>query len=376
MDNDNQNKNQKLPTRQELREQREKKQPKKPHIIAWIVGVLVTILVIAACYGGYVYHKTKTAIDQTYDPTNKVTQDSFNGKESFSILLLGTDTGALGRTDVRGNTDTMIITTVNPKTKTFSMMSIPRDTMAQMIGTENFSVHKINAAYNIGGAGMALKTTSTLLDVPLKYYVEVNMGGLEKLVDGVGGVDVDVPFTFSYGGYTFKKGKMHLNGKQALAYSRMRYDDPRGDYGRQLRQRQVIMSILQNSMSFDTLKNINEVTNSASKSIRTNLTFNSIMKIAKNYRDCIKNIKSDYLHGRGAMIGDASYQVMSDSELQRTSDIVRKSLNLAPVKLDNNETYQNSKNSDFNWNSSDSNQKYYVYEPNSDDWWNGDKLEP
>ena len=69
MDNDNQNKNQKLPTRQELREQREKKQPKKPHIIAWIVGVLVTILVIAACYGGYVYHKTKTAIDQTYDPT-------------------------------------------------------------------------------------------------------------------------------------------------------------------------------------------------------------------------------------------------------------------------------------------------------------------
>ncbi|MDK7094082.1 LCP family protein, partial [Gardnerella swidsinskii] len=78
--------------------------------------------------------------------------DSFSGKEPFNILLLGTDTGAFGRKEVRGNSDTMIIVTVNPAKKKLSLMSIPRDTMARMIGTESFSVHKINAAYNIGGA--------------------------------------------------------------------------------------------------------------------------------------------------------------------------------------------------------------------------------
>lgn len=370
MDNKPSNKNP-IPSRVEMN----KKPHKKRHIWLWIIGIIGLAIVGAACYGGYVYNKAKNAVDSTYDPKNAVKQDSFDGKHSFSILLLGTDTGALGRTEIRGNTDTMIIATINPQKKTFNLMSIPRDTMAEMIGTDNFSVHKINAAYNIGGAKMALNTTSTLLNVPLKYYVEVNMGGLEKLVDGVGGVDVNNSFKFTYGGYTFDKGKLHLNGKQALAYSRMRYDDPRGDYGRQVRQRQVIMSIIKNSMSVNTLKNLNQVLNSASKNVRTNLTFNSMINIVKNYRGCTDNMTSDYLHGRGAMIGDASYQVMSDSELQRVSDKVRKSLGLKTIKLNNNETYQNSKNKDFDWNSSDSNQKYYIYEPNGDDWWNGDNLE-
>ena len=201
----------------------------------------------------------------------------------------------------------------------------------------------------------------------------MNMGGMRKIVDGVGGVDVKVPLTFSYGGYTFTKGKtMHLNGSQALAYSRMRYDDPRGDYGRQLRQRQVITSILQHAVSVDTIKNLDSVLDSTSKNIRTNLTFDSMVAIAKNYRGCTQNISSDYLHGAGAMIGGASYQVMRDKELQRTSDIVRSELGLDSTKLDNNETYQNSKNPEFNWNSGDPNQIYYIYKPDSDELWEGD----
>src|SRR5699024_12171985 len=74
---------------------------------------------------------------------------------------------------------------------------------------------------------------------------------------GVGGVTVTPPLIFTYDGYTFTKGKtVHLNGNQALAYSRMRYDDPKGDYGRQLRQREVIMSVLEHALSFNTLKNL------------------------------------------------------------------------------------------------------------------------
>ena len=268
----------------------------------------------------------------------------------------------------------MILVTVNPAKKKLSLMSIPRDTMARMIGTDSFSVHKINAAYNIGGAKMAMQTTSKVLNVPIKYYISMNMGGMRKIVDGVGGVTVTPPLTFTYDGYTFTKGKkVHLNGSQALAYSRMRYDDPKGDYGRQLRQREVIMSVLEHALSFDTLKNLDSILGSVSTSLRTNLIFDSMVKISKNYRKCTNNMSSDYLHGVGAMIGDASYQVMSDRELQRTSNIVRNDLGLDSMDIDNNETYQNSMNSQFNWNSGDSNQVYYIYDPHTDELWNGDR---
>lgn len=351
---------------------KEKHSKKKP--IRIIIAVVLVLVLGLGAYAGSVYFKAKNAFDKTYDPKNAVKQDSFSGKEPFNILLLGTDTGAFGRKEVRGNSDTMIIVTVNPAKKKLSLMSIPRDTMARMIGTESFSVHKINAAYNIGGAKMAMQTTSKVLNVPIKYYISMNMGGMRKIVDGVGGVTVTPPLTFTYDGYTFTKGKkVHLNGSQALAYSRMRYDDPKGDYGRQLRQREVIMSVLEHAMSFSTLKNLDSILGSVSTSLRTNLTFDSMVKISKNYRKCTPNMSSDYLHGVGAMIGDASYQVMSDKELQRTSNIVRNDLGLDSMNIDNNETYQNSMNSQFDWTSGDSNQVYYVYDPYTDELWNGDR---
>ena len=351
---------------------KEKHSKKKP--IRIIIAVILVLVLGLGAYAGSVYLKAKNAFDKTYDPKTAVKQDGFSGKEPFNILLLGTDTGAFGRKEVRGNSDTMIIVTVNPDKKKLSLMSIPRDTMARMVGTESFSVHKINAAYNIGGAKMAMKTTSKVLNVPIKYYISMNMGGMRKIVDGVGGVTVTPPLTFTYDGYTFTKGKkVHLNGSQALAYSRMRYDDPRGDYGRQLRQREVIMSVLEHAMSFSTLKNLDSILGSVSTSLRTNLTFDSMVKISKNYRKCTSNMSSDYLHGVGAMIGDASYQVMSDRELQRTSNIVRNDLGLDSMDIDNNETYQNSMNSQFNWSSGDSNQVYYIYDPYTDELWNGDR---
>lgn len=355
-------------SRVEINHQREKKK----RVSRWIKYIIGIIFLFACIYVTAVYLKTKNAFDKTYDPQNSVTQAGFSSKKKFAVLLLGTDTGALGRHEKRGNTDTIIVATVNPNDKKVSLMSIPRDTMAEMIGSPRFSVHKINAAYNMGGPKMAMETVSKLLNVPLKYYITINMGGMTKLVDGVGGVDVVPPLTFTYDGCSFTKGvKTHLDGKKALAYARMRYDDPQGDYGRQLRQRQVIMSILKHSISFDTVKNLDEVLNTASNSIKTNIRFDSFISIFKNYRDCSNNMSNDYLHGNGAMIGDASYQVMSNKELNRVSKILREQLGLEYVELDNNETYQNSRNKQFDWLSGNQNQPYYIYEPNSNKLWHG-----
>jgi polyisoprenyl-teichoic acid--peptidoglycan teichoic acid transferase len=111
----------------------------------------------------------------------------------------------------------MMLVTINPKEKKTTMTSIPRDTLAEMVGTGSDSptYEKINCCVCVWKIDAAIKTVEKLLDVPINYYVTVNMEGLSKIVDAVGGVDVNVPFSWTdwnTGGQTFKKGKAHLDG--------------------------------------------------------------------------------------------------------------------------------------------------------------------
>lgn len=339
---------------------------KKKHVLSWIVSIVAIVVVIAASYSAYVYFKAKNAVDQTYDPSNRVEIKSgeFNGKKNFAVLLMGTDTGALNRTEKMGNTDTMILAVVNPKKKRYSLMSIPRDTMAQMVGASKFEVQKINAAYSIGGAKMAMASVSKLINVPIKYYAVVNMGGIMKMIRYVGGIDVKPTLSFEYGGYKFKKGQTtHMGGAGALAYSRMRYDDPEGDYGRQKRQRQVITTLIQKAVSVSSLSNLDSILESVSGNVRTNLPFSALQQIAMNYRKCANSSKSDYLHGYSVEIDGASYQVQPTKELQRVSDYVRKELGLQQEVVNNNETYQNQRNvaDGFSFTSTKT-QKYKIYD--------------
>ena len=232
---------------------------KNRHIWAWATGIILLVAVIAAVtYFASVYFKAKNAVDKTYDPATAVkTTGEFNGKKRFAVLLMGTDTGALNRTEKRGRTDTMILAVVNPAKKRYTLVSIPRDTMAQMVGSSSFTTEKINAAYEIGGARMSMDSVSALINVPIKYYAVVNMGGIMKMIRYVGGINIRPTLSFEYGGYVFKKGKLtHMGGAGALAYSRMRYDDPRGDYGRQERQRQVITTLIKKAVSVSSLTNL------------------------------------------------------------------------------------------------------------------------
>lgn len=191
------------------------------------------------------------------------------------------------------------------------MTSIPRDTVAEIVGRPQQDIEKINAAYNYGGEKMAINSVSKLVNVPIDYYLTINMGGLEKIVDAVGGVDVDNPFAFtsSYtGGQHFPKGEQHLNGSMALAYARMRHEDTTGDYGRQKRQQQVIKSIVKNALSIGTLTRLQTLLDSVSSNMRTNLTTDDMMSIFSNYRDTAKNMVSATLQGQDAWIGDGAYQ--------------------------------------------------------------------
>ena len=337
-----------------------------------IIGLLVTFAVmIAATWGAHAYFSLQSAlVSMNGNNGSTATSARIAAKKPISILVLGVDQGLEGRND-KGNSDTIILVTVNPTTKKATMTSIPRDTLTEILGeTSNTSYYmfKVNSAYQFGGSSGSVKTVSAMLNVPINYYVEVNMKALESLVNALGGVDVNVPFSFSYDWCDFKKGKQHLDGRHAIAYARMRYDDPRGDYGRQLRQRQIIQAVVKKGLSVNGLVNYQKLLKVFAKYVKTNLTFGDMTSLAINYRSAASNISSGYIQGHDATISGTSLQIASTEELQKWSNKLRKSLGLSTHTLTNQETRQNSLNETYNgvdFSSNETITNYTIYEANS-----------
>lgn len=247
-------------------------------------------------------------------------------------MLLGTDTGEFGRT-YKGRTDTMMLMVLDTQKNKTTIESIPRDMKVTLPDYPDYSPAKINSAYTYGGIDEVDKTINQYFKVPVNAYVLVNMKGLVKAIDKVGGVDVVSPLTFDYEGYSFKKGvKYHMNGKKALQFGRMRYDDPKGDYGRQERQRLVIMALLKKSANVQSILN-KDFLDSVSHSMQTNLTFNDMTQLATSYRDATETISSGYVKGSNDNEEGVSYQSVSVNERQRVSDKLRHALGLKEVTV-------------------------------------------
>lgn len=313
-----------------------KRDPKLRKRICWTLLVLTLIVFWGA--GTYIYHilnSAKDTLDKTYNGSNvtksRDVSSVLKDKRPISILLLGTDTGDLGRNDT-GRTDTIIVATLNPETKTTTLTSIPRDTKVRVPDSIN-SYDKVNSAYTIGGVSTAIETIQDTLDIPIDYYVLVNMRGLTQIVDAVGGITIKPLLTFKYEDADVTKGKtVTMNGKQALAYSRMRYDDPEGDYGRQKRQKQVIEAIVNKSLSVSAVSNYQKLLKSIGSNMQTDLTYGDMITIATSYKDAGQTIESNVLQGQDTMLDGLSYQVASASEKKKVSDAIRKQLGLDASK--------------------------------------------
>lgn len=300
------------------------------HPLAWSIMVILLILTAGILVFGYSqYKKAADTFGNTYQ-ASKSSRDSakiLKERKPFSILLMGTDTGELGRTD-KGRTDSLILATVNPKTNKTTFTSIPRDTKVVVPG-DSEPYEKINAAYTIGGPKTATEVVSKLFNVPIDFYAVVNMGGIEKMVNAVDGIDITPNLTFDYEGISVKKGKtVHMNGHTALQYTRMRYQDPLGDYGRQIRQRQVLEQVLKEGLKVSSVTKYSNILKSLNGNILTNLTFDDMMLAGAQYRGATKNIEEGTLQCDNATVDGVSYQVAPNDELLKVSNQVRKSLGL------------------------------------------------
>lgn len=300
-----------------------------------IVGIICVLLFLA---GGYEYHQLhNTAKGVFTNGDGKVDKKLAEGKP-VSVLAMGTDVGALNRGNSGGNTDTLEVITINPKKQSITMTSIPRDTLVRVDTSKGADYVKINAAYSIGGPKKTVKQVKELLGIPIDYYAVVNMGVLKKVVNAVGGVDVDNPFAFDYEGHHFPKGKQHLNGNNALKYSRMRYDDPNNDYGRQKRQQQIMSDVIHKFKKSGSVSAVNKILAAVKDGVKTDIPLDSISVLYGNYRPAMNNVKTYHFKGNNATIDGASFQIASPKEINRVSKLIRTQLGLDPITVDNYET--------------------------------------
>lgn len=297
------------------------------------VGLIVIFLAIVGvgAYAGRIYYDVNHTAQSVYKKKNKSIKNlrgqqaiHLDGQKPFSILLLGTDTGSLGRKE-QGRTDSMILATVTPQTKQTKMLSIARDSRVKIARTNKLA--KINSAYEYGGISNTINTVQNFLDVPVDYYVLLNMRGIEQLVNAVGGVKVNNKFTFNYEGKYFPKGVIYLNGADALKYSRMRYSDPDNDFGRQRRQQQIIQAVLRKAVSLNMLTHYNEFLTAMQDNLQTNLTLEDVLSIQKKYRKAL-NFQTLQLRGQEQMIDGQSYQVIDAHEVSAVTQILKQQLNL------------------------------------------------
>ena len=241
--------------------------------------------------------------------------------EPFTILLMGIDsTAEVLQKNAVANGDTLILMTFNPKTLNATMLSIPRDSYVPIACWSNKAENKITHAAGYGTDCM-MNTIEEYLGINIDYYAKINFKGLVKLVDAVGGVEINVEQRLctdnsSRSDYIcIDPGYQTLDGEHALVYARNRYDLPNGDFGRNQHQQEIVMAITNKFKNITDVTKFIEILNTISNSLDTNLTTKQMLSFYNVGKDIIKkslssdeadliNIQQLYLAGNGQMIYD------------------------------------------------------------------------
>ncbi|MDM5236848.1 LytR family transcriptional regulator [Bacillus cereus] len=302
---------------------RRKVQTMKKKILFWVLGIIGVLIIGGGVYAYNVYSSVSKTLEEVHQPlkrdqNNNKVGEKVSNSEPVSILLLGVDE----RGDDKGRSDSLMVITLNPKNNSMKTVSIPRDTYTEIVGRGESN--KINHAYAYGGVDMSVATVEKFLNVPINYYIEVNMEGFKDIVDAVGGVDVNNDLEFTQDGHHFAKGNIHLTGNEALAYTRMRKQDPRGDFGRQMRQRQVVQGVIKKGASFSSLTGYGDVLTAIQKNVKTNLTQDEMFDMQMNYKNCLQNSEDIQIPGDGHKAADGIwYYYVPDAAKQDLTNKLR-----------------------------------------------------
>ncbi len=220
----------------------------------------------------------------------------WDGGSRVTVLVMGLDYGDWSSDrKCPCRTDTMILLTIDPLTRTAGILNIPRDLWVNIPGFDQY--YKINSAYFLGqannlpggGPGLAVQTVEQFLGVPINFYAQIDFYAFEKFINLIGGVELDIPAKIKVdpigeaNTIVLKPGKQKLRGPIALAYARARYTAG-GDFDRANRQQQVIMAVLSKVTQADQfpslLSKAPQLYDQLSRGIHTNMTLDQAIQLA------------------------------------------------------------------------------------------------
>ncbi|MCL4509274.1 MAG: LCP family protein [Chloroflexi bacterium] len=246
---------------------------------------------------GTAAHTTADAPQTTNtDVATSTTSSSFSlpsltRQQRVNFLLLGSDTD-LKFAPNQYLTQSMILVTVDPKTHTVGMLSIPRDLWIDIPG---YGFGKIQIAYEIGGIALARRTVEANFGIHVDYYAWVGLQGFTKMIDTVGGINIDVPHPvlddaypddlnpsdpYAYKRLYIPAGPQHLSGPAALEFVRSRHGDLVGDFGRSARQQMLLLALKQRLTGTTLLFHLPQLANDLQSSVRTDVPLTDLLAYA------------------------------------------------------------------------------------------------
>lgn len=277
------------------------------------LSVLLLLLITVGSVAGYYYYTLSTPISSITGQT--VTRlhgdDNSSSRQNMSsgilsggrinILLLGSDTDQKFAGTYLAQTD--IVITIDPKTKSVGMLSIPRDTW---LNVPDHGMMKLDEAYSYGGVALSRATIHQDFGIYIDYYAWVGLDGFIKVINTVGGVDVDVlhpivddnyPDDIGNHGHDIfalkrlylSPGPQHLSGPQALEYVRSRHADLVGDFGRSARQQQVLTQLKTKLASPAIISKVQELANDLNGYVKTDMQLNEVLELMNFARSLDQN---------------------------------------------------------------------------------------
>lgn len=246
-------------------------------------------LVVLALVGGTVFVLTErlgdnvARVPDVFGPLDAATRPAAAPGTTF--LLMGTDSRAAvpttgcaapaGADEGTARADVIMLVRLDEGGDSATVVSIPRDSWVDVPGRGRA---KINAAYTYGGPSLLVDTVERMTQVRIDHFAVIDFAGFESMVDAVGGIDVQVARPTSNAGVDFRAGRNHLDGAQALAYVRQRYDLPEGDLDRARRQQNALRALLARVASSGTLSDpgaLYDLVDATTRSVRVDDTLSN-----------------------------------------------------------------------------------------------------
>ena len=283
--------------------------PKGVRVLVWVLVVLLLLGVLAIGIVSGIFNQVKNDINKGNLGISQNIEDKYGKTEIVNIALFGVD--SRDKNSFKGRSDTIIIASINKDTGEVKLTSILRDSLVAIEGHKD---QKIAHAYALGGPELAIKTINQNFDMNISDYATVNFSKLGEAIDVVGGIDVDITEAERkhindigddddpHFPYVKKSGHVHLNGKQAVVYARIRKLD--SDTKRAERQKIVIEQVLLKAKAMNPSK-YGEMVKVGMRLCETSLSFSEIMSFApmlsKNIQMESRSIPSEAEHPKSGM---------------------------------------------------------------------------